>query len=52
MASACTLLTSTGGYSKRMFSPALTENLAAWSWIVGGIVHGLLHKSVKDKLPA
>jgi len=35
-------LRSTGGYSKRPFSPALTENLAAWSWIVGGLFHGFL----------
>lgn len=30
-------LASTGGYSKRPFSPAVTENLSAWSWILGGI---------------
>jgi len=31
------MLLSTGGYSKRMFSPGLTENLSAWSWIIGGL---------------
>ena len=31
------VLTSTGGYSKRPFSPGLTENFAAWSWIAGGL---------------
>ena len=36
------ILTSTGGYSKRPFSPGLTENLAAWSWITGGLYLMLL----------
>ena len=27
----------TGGYSKRLFTVAIEENLAAWSWIVAGI---------------
>ena len=31
------VLTSTGSYSKRPFSPGLTENLAAWSWMLGGL---------------
>uniref|UniRef100_A0A7S1REM8 Uncharacterized protein n=1 Tax=Alexandrium catenella TaxID=2925 RepID=A0A7S1REM8_ALECA len=26
-----------GGYSKRPFTPALVENAAAWSWILGGL---------------
>ena len=34
-----TQLMSTGGYSKRPFSPALSENLSAWSWIIGGAYH-------------
>lgn len=32
-----TLLVSTGGYSKRPFSPALSENLAAWSFCSSGL---------------
>lgn len=28
-----------GGYSKRLFTPAIVENLAAWSWIVSGIYY-------------
>ena len=35
------ILTSTGGYSKRPFSPGITENVAAWSWIVGGLFFAL-----------
>ena len=31
------ILVSTGGYSKRPFSPGLTENFAAWSWMAGGV---------------
>jgi hypothetical protein len=31
------VLVSTGGYSKRPFSPGLTENFAAWSWITAGL---------------
>lgn len=49
------LMGSTGGYSKRPFSPAITENLSAWSWIIGGIVFAVKFKMAKDKttiLPA
>ena len=42
-----TILVSTGGYSKRPFSPGLSENLAAWSWIIGGFF--FLFKVVTDK---
>lgn len=34
-----------GGYSKRSFTPALTENLAAWSWLIGGLYHLFKAKS-------
>jgi len=41
-------LVSTGGYSKRPFSPAISENLSAWSWIIGGLYHFYLMSAAKE----
>ena len=39
----------TGGYSKRLFTVAIEENLAAWSWIVAGIFYAVLWFQARGK---
>lgn len=40
-------LVSTGGYSKRMFSPGLTECFAAWSFCSSGVFFGIMYLMTK-----
>lgn len=40
-----------GGYSKRLFTPAIVENLAAWSWIASGAYFFWLYKQTAKVVP-